>query len=293
VLTAAYGAVLDAVRGIAWPALRRARSAVPGPHPSTVRGTTAEFVEYRGYRQGDDPKRIDWKLVARTDRVYIRLSQERTILPTMVLVDASASMAFPVDTKAKWEMACQLAIALAAIARHGGDPVGLAVAHAGGRSFVAPRTRRSVLEEMMQALSVEPTGDAPLTPTMTDAIRRSARVAVVSDFLGDTEDLIAAGRHFVAAGGEMYAIHVVDPLELDPDPKRLLLTDPENPAIRRPMSREARAAYTRRFAAWRAQLAHDWRLAGAVYAMVVPGTESLRHLVRRITTPPRSGRVGR
>ncbi len=292
-LTAAYGAVLDAVRGIAWPARRRARSAVPGPHPSTVRGTTAEFVEYRGYRQGDDPKRIDWKLLARTDRVYIRLSQERTILPTMVVVDASASMAFPVDTKAKWEMACQLAIALAAIARYGGDPVGLAVAHAGGRSFVAPRTRRSVLEEMMQALSVEPAGDAPLTPAVADAIRRSGRVAVVSDFLGDTEDLLAVGRHFVAAGAEMYAIHVVDPLELDPDPKRLLLTDPENPAIRRPMSREARAAYTQRFAAWRAQLAHDWRLAGAVYAMAVPGTESLRHVVRRITTPPRSGRAGR
>ena len=102
---ATYAGVLDAVRGIGWPALRRVRSAVPGPHVSRVRGTTAEFVEYRPYRQGDEPKKIDWKLVARTDRVYIRLSQERAILPTMLVLDASGSMAFPTTTNAKWELA--------------------------------------------------------------------------------------------------------------------------------------------------------------------------------------------
>ena len=73
---ATFAPVLDAVRGIGWPALHRVSSAVPGPHISRVRGTTAEFVEHRPYRQGDEPKKIDWKLVARTDRVYIRLSQD-------------------------------------------------------------------------------------------------------------------------------------------------------------------------------------------------------------------------
>jgi uncharacterized protein (DUF58 family) len=290
---ATYAAVLDAVRGIGWPALRRVRSAVPGPHVSTVRGTTAEFVEHRPYRQGDDPKKIDWKLVARTDRVYIRLSQERAILPTMLVLDASASMAFPAATVAKWDLARRLAIALAAVARHRGDPVGMIVVHPGGVRTIVPRTRRTVLEEMMLAVEVMPGGDAPLAPAVAEAMRRSARVVLITDFLGDADAALAVGRTFVASGGELHAIHVVDPGELDPDPKKLLLADPEQPALRRPMSPPARAEYLRRFGAWREELAREWRKAGGIYAMVVPGSESMRAMVRRITTPPGSAQSGR
>jgi uncharacterized protein (DUF58 family) len=287
---ARYAAVLDSVRGIGWPALRRVRSAVPGPHVSKVRGTTAEFVEYRPYRQGDDPKKIDWKLVGRTDRVYIRVSQERTILPTMLVLDASASMAFPIGTQGKWEMARQLAIGLAAVARHRGDPVGLALAGALGSRVIAPRTRKTVLEEMMQLLERAPTGEAPLAPTATEAMRHGTRVVLVSDFLGDADALLAAGKTYAAAGNELYAIHVVDRAELDPDPKKLLLSDPERPEVRRPMSPPARAAYIRRFGEWRAGLAREWRAIGGVYTMVVPGDEQWRQVIRRITTPQGTAR---
>jgi uncharacterized protein (DUF58 family) len=287
---ATYAPVLDAVRGIGWPALRRVRSAVPGPHLSIVRGSTAEFVEYRPYRQGDDPKRIDWKLVARTDRVYIRVSQERAMLPTMLLLDASASMAFPTATNAKWELARQVAIGLAAIARHRGDPVGLAVAHPAGARTIAPRTRRTVMDEMMHALDLAPAGEAPLAPVALDAMRRCARMAIVSDFLGDADAVRKGAATFAAAGGELYAVHIVDAGELDPDPKRLLLADPEQAALRRPMSPAARMAYLERFGAWRAQLAREWRAVGAVYVMVVTGTEPLRRTIRRITTPEGAAR---
>ena len=287
---ATYAPVLDAVRGIGWPALRRVRSAIPGPHLSIVRGSTAEFVEYRPYRQGDDPRKIDWKLVGRTDRVYIRVSQERTVLPTMLLLDATASMAFPVSTNAKWELARRVAIGLAAVARHRGDPVGLALAHPSGARTIAPRTRRTVLDEMMHALDVAPAGDAPLAPVALDAMRRSARVAIVSDFLGDADALREAAATFAAAGGELYAVHIVDAGELDPDARRLLLTDPEQPGLRRPMSPPARATYLQRFGAWRERLARDWRGVGAVYVMLVTGTEPLRRTIRRITTPEGAAR---
>jgi len=282
---ATYAPVLDAVRGIGWPALRRVRSAVPGPHLSVVRGSTAEFVEYRPYRQGDDPRTIDWKLVGRTDRVYVRVSQERAVLPTMLLLDATASLAFPVSTNAKWELARRVAIGLAAVARHRGDPVGLALAHPGGARTIAPRTRRTVLDEMMHALDLAPAGDAPLAPVATDAMRRSARVAIVSDFLGDADALRAAAATFAAAGGELYVVHIVDAGELDPDPRRLLLTDPEQPGLRRPMSPPARVTYLRQFTAWRERLARDWRALGAVYVMLVTGAEPLRRSIRRITNP--------
>src|SRR3954465_7012630 len=111
--------VLDAVRGLVWHARRKARSALPGAHDATTRGASAEFVEYRPYRQGDDPGKIDWKLLGRTDRVYVRLSPERSIRPTMLVLDASASMAFPTATRAKWTAAGRLGLGLAAVARHG------------------------------------------------------------------------------------------------------------------------------------------------------------------------------
>ena len=107
-----FAPLLDAVRGIRWPARKAVRGGIPGAHTSRLRGISAEFTEYRPYRQGDDPKRIDWKLFARSDRAYIRLSNDRAILPTMIVLDASASMAFPVATNAKWQLAGQLGVAL-------------------------------------------------------------------------------------------------------------------------------------------------------------------------------------
>ncbi|HEX3160876.1 MAG TPA: DUF58 domain-containing protein [Gemmatimonadaceae bacterium] len=287
---ARYAAVLDAVRGLGWPALRRVRSAVPGPHVSTVRGTTAEFVEYRPYRQGDEPRRIDWKLLARTDRVHVRLSQERAILPSMIVLDASESMAFPKPAHAKYDLARQLAIGLAAVARHRGDPVGLAVAAAAGTVTVAPRTRRTVLDEMMHAVDGEPGGSAALAPALAEAARRATRVVLVSDFLDEDPAWLARARAFAAAGGELYAVHVIDPQELDPGHARRLVADPEAPEVRRPLSPAARAEYVRRFTAWREELARDLRAMGAVYAVAVPGEEPLRQTIRRITTPQQGAR---
>jgi uncharacterized protein (DUF58 family) len=277
-----YAPVLDAVRGLTWPALHRVHSAVPGPHISRVRGATVEFIEHRPYRQGDETRRIDWKLVARTDRVYIRLSQERAIQPTMFLLDASASMAFPQPAPHKWHHARSLAIGLASVARYAGDPVGLLVTN-GKPVIVEPRTRRTVLDEMMRALDVAPAGNAELAPALAEATRRCRRLVILTDFLGDADALLLAGRAFAAAGNEVYALHVVAREELDPDPKYRLVEDPEEPLLRRPMPASARAAYLRTFAAWRQQLARDWRNAGAVYEMCVPNQEPIRQTIRRIT----------
>jgi uncharacterized protein (DUF58 family) len=275
-------AVLDAVRGLVWPARRKARSALPGAHDATTRGGSAEFVEYRAYRQGDDPGRIDWKLLGRTDRVYVRLSPDRAVLSTMLVVDASASMAFPSDTLLKWTSARSLALGLAAIARHGGDPVGLAVVSVDGMRVVQPRTRRSVLDEIMRALAPLPAGEAALAPALEVAMRRAARVVVVSDFLGDADEQLAAVRRLGAARREVHAVHLAAREELEPAEGRRLVADPEQPGLRRPMPPAARAEYLKRFAAWRTELARAWRGAGAAYTLVVAGAEPLRQTIRRI-----------
>ncbi len=281
-----FAAILDAVRGIKWPARVAVRGGIPGAHTSRMRGISAEFTEYRPYRQGDDLGRIDWKLFARSDRAYIRLSNDRAILPTMIVLDASASMAFPVETNAKWNLAAQLAVGLAAVARGAADPVGLSIAREGKPIQLQPRTRQGVIHEMIRALEDAGSGGSdPLTPAFTAASRVAGRIVLISDFLGDADDLLNNAARAIAGAKEVHAIHIVAPEEIDPPREALLVSDPEAPDVRRPLAGDARDAYEIAYGAWREKLSHDWSDAGVTYTMAVVGEEAPDHLIRRITAP--------
>jgi uncharacterized protein (DUF58 family) len=279
-----FAALLDAVRGIRWPARSAVRGGIPGAHTSRLRGISAEFTEYRPYRQGDDPRRIDWKLFARSDRAYIRLSNDRAILPTMIVLDASASMAFPVATNAKWDLAAQLGVGLGSVARNSGDPVGMVIARENEPLVLAPRMRSSVTHEIIRAVSqTEPAGSAPLSAAVSLAAQTGGRLVIVTDFLGDAEELLSVAGRWVVAGREVHAIHIVAREEVDPSHESVMVTDPEADDIRRPMVGEARDRYIERFAAWRDELSHQWSDAGVSYTMAIPGDETVDHLIRRVT----------
>ena len=180
-----YGPILDAVRGLTWPARRRVSGVHTGSHLSRLRGRAPELSEYRLYRQGDDPRQLDWKLLARSDRAFTRLSDDRAVHPTWFLVDASASMAFPSASQAKWWMARALATALASIAQRAGDPVGAIIVASGGTAHVRARTRADVLVELVSALgSVTPAGAAEAAPSLV-LVPERARLVILSDLLGD------------------------------------------------------------------------------------------------------------
>ncbi|HEY3257763.1 MAG TPA: DUF58 domain-containing protein [Gemmatimonadaceae bacterium] len=284
-----YAALLDAVRGIRWPARSAVRGGIPGAHTSRLRGISAEFTEYRPYRQGDDPRRIDWKLFARSDRAYIRLSNDRAILPTMIVLDASASMAFPVATNAKWKLAAHLGVGLGAVARNSGDPVGLIIARGEEPLLLSPRMRRSVTHEIIRAVSAtHPDGSAPLSPSLWIAAQSGGRLVIVTDFLGDAADLLATASRWVAAGREVHVIHVIAREELNPPHEAAMVSDPEAVEIRRPLVGDAREEYVEAFASWREDLAHDWSDAGISYTMAVTGEEAADHLIRRVAAS-RSG----
>jgi uncharacterized protein (DUF58 family) len=283
-----YGALLDAVRGVHWQARRAVTSPMAGTHHSKLRGTSAEFSEYRLYRQGDDPRRIDWRLLGRSDRAYIRLATDRAMLPTMLVLDASASMAFPVATRAKWRRAQELAVGLAAVVHADGDPVGVAVRDDRGlERVVPPRTRRGVVSEIARVVDgAEPNGADPLAPRV--AALRSARIAVLTDLLGDADELLGAARVHIAAGGEVHLIHVVAREELEPPRRPILAADPEQPTLRRLLVDSTRPAYENAFGEWRAEMARRWRAAGAVYIEVVTDEPAPR-AVRRIADAPGVG----
>lgn len=278
---ARYGELLDAVRGLTWPSRRRASGVLPGTHESRRRGMSPELSEYRAYRQGDDPKQLDWKLLARTDRAFVRLAEERSILSTFFLLDASASMAFPAGGTSKWESACALTIALAAVAHRAGDPVALVVPTGRGEVAVSPRTRRGTVHELARALgSVTPQGSPALSPILGRDLR-ARRIVIVSDFLGDEEALRRAAQALVAQGGDIHAIHVVARQELEPAIGTGMIMDPEHEEVRRPITPASRAVYLERFAAWRAELARAWRLCGAAFTEVVADDDPAR-VVRRV-----------
>jgi uncharacterized protein (DUF58 family) len=276
---ASYGALLDAVRGVRWPAMRRAAGASLGAHRSRLRGNSSEFSEFRPYRQGDDPRRLDWRLLARSDRAYVRLTTDRATLRTAILVDASASLAFPSPSMDKWQRACEVAVALAAVAHAEGDPVGLAIASE-PPVRLAPRARRSVIAEMIRALAdTTPAGSAALAPLL--AATRASRVAVVTDLLGDADALLGAARLKIAAGGEVVVVHLVAPEELDPPADAQLALDPEQPELRRSLDGASRAEYGRAFAKWRDEMRTAFRAGGVRYVRAV-STEAAARIVRRI-----------
>ena len=280
-----YAALLDAVRGVRWPARSAVRGGIPGAHTSRLRGISAEFTEYRPYRQGDDLRRIDWKLFARSDRAYIRLSNDRAILPTMIVLDASASMAFPVATSAKWMLAAHVGIALGAVARNSGDPVGLVVA-GDEPLLLAPRMRRSVTHEIIRAISAtRPGGSEPLSPSVSIAAQSGGRLVIVTDFLGDAGELLTVASRWVAAGREVHAVHVIAREEIDPPREAAMVSDPEASDIRRALTGDTRDSYMAAYAEWRDRIAHDFTEAGVAYSTAIVGEETPDHLIRRITAP--------
>ncbi len=271
-MTASYGPLLDALRGVRWPARRAVGAALPGAHRSRQRGTSGEFTEYRLYRQGDDPKQLDWKLLGRSDRAFVRLTDDRALLPTWFVVDGSLSMSFPDAQSAipsatpnKWQLAKAIAIGLAAVANASSDPVGLIMTSASGIERLAARTRRGTIGEIARTLDGARCGGAlALAPVLT-MIPAMARVVIISDMLGDLDALIRTAAQRTVAGGIVECVHVVAREEVSPPNGAFLARDPEQPQLQRILAPNVLATYHTRFADFRAETARRWRAAGAGY----------------------------
>ena len=112
---------------------------ITGQHRSPHRGSSVEFAEYRKYVPGDDLRRLDWRVLARTDRYYIREFEADTNLRCYVIVDCSKSMAFGEKGMRKFDYARKMAATLAYMLVHQGDAVGLEIFDDGVVSDIPPR----------------------------------------------------------------------------------------------------------------------------------------------------------
>ena len=143
--------------------------------------------------------------------------------------------------------------------------------------------RRGAVADLTRALdAVAPAGSGTLAPLIDEMVGRTrGRLVVVSDFLSDDADVLARARALAASGVTVHAVHVVAREELSPPEEALVVSDPEDPSVRRPLTRRTRAAYLARFDEWRSRMRQEWRTAGASYVMAVTD-EPIGRLVHEI-----------
>ena len=194
-----------------------------GLHNSPFHGYSAEFSQYRHYRPGDDLKYIDWKLFARTDRLYTKQYRETTNLGAQIMVDASQSMAFRGRTGvAKLDYARLTAAALAYLIAGQGDAVGLVIYDESVRQYLPSRTGQSHLRGVLAALAkMQSPGTTGATSTArslrrsVDLLTRRGVVILVSDLYDDEDAVEAELRRAARMGHEVAVFHVLTRDELE------------------------------------------------------------------------------
>lgn len=189
-----------------------------GRHRSPGLGGSLEFAEHRPYVPGDDLRRVDWKVYGRTDRWYVRESEQETNLRATLVVDASASMAYASGENAsKWEYTRALAASLAWLLLAQQDAVGLATFGDGLRAFIPPRGGRAQRARLFAALEAEEAsgGTSPEGPfrQLAERLPRRGLLVLISDLLGPPERFLPGLRFFRHRRHEVVVFHVLDPAE--------------------------------------------------------------------------------
>lgn len=190
-----------------------------GLHKSPFKGFSVEFAEYRAYMPGDELKRIDWKVYAKTDRFYIREYEEETNLKAYLLLDTSASMAYSSKGVSKLEYASYLAAALSYLLLKQKDSVGLVTFSDKLETYIPPRCSPAHLTALLNTIDkTRPGGQTNVAQTfhmLAERIKRRGLVIILSDLLDDKEKVLSALRHFRHRKHEVLVFQILDPNERD------------------------------------------------------------------------------
>ncbi|HBU59116.1 MAG TPA: DUF58 domain-containing protein [Verrucomicrobiales bacterium] len=194
--------------------------AITGQHRSPHKGFSVEFAQHREYVQGDEIRRVDWKVFAKTDRYYVREYEEETNLRAMLLLDASGSMGYKGENGiTKLQHAIKLSACLAHIIMKQSDSIGLMTFDTKIRSHIPPRSStrhlRILYEEM---LKTRPGGETDVSKVFHDIVPRIDKrgmVFILSDCFTDVKSLLASIAHFRHASHEVVIFHVMDRDEVE------------------------------------------------------------------------------
>ncbi|HTE44151.1 MAG TPA: DUF58 domain-containing protein [Gemmatimonadaceae bacterium] len=190
-----------------------------GGHRSPFHGYSTEFRQHRPYRAGDDLKYLDWKLFARSDRLYTRQFRETTNLSVMIVLDTSASMAYPPHGVSKFQYGQIVAAALSYLVSEQGHAVGLMTMDAGKLSYVAARGGRQHLRALLARIDrFKPAGawdPARVIARSAQLLQRRGVVIVISDFYDAEEDTRREMRRVAQRGHDVAMLQLISPSEMD------------------------------------------------------------------------------
>ena len=190
-----------------------------GLHRSPYHGFSVEFSEYRQYTPGDDPRYLDWRLYARSDRYYIKRFEDETNLRCHLLLDLSRSMSFTSLSYTKADYARTLAATLAYFLSIQRDAVGLMTFDETVQEFVPARFRHGQLRRLMTALERETAGTSTdLVQPLERAAERVAKrgmLILISDLPTPLAGLETSLGYLRARGHEVLVFQILDPAELD------------------------------------------------------------------------------
>ena len=198
-----------------------------GIHRSPYHGFSAEFTEYRQYVQGDDTRYLDWRLLARSDRYYIKKFEDETNLRCHILLDQSRSMTFGSLDWNKADYAHSLAATLAYFLFQQGDAVGLLSFDDKIRDYLPARNRPGHLRQLMLSLEKPHAGKStnlakPLR-RIVELVNKKGIMALVSDLLTPVDELERQLGQLTATGHEVIVFRILDPQEVNFDYNEALL----------------------------------------------------------------------
>ena len=196
---------------------------ISGKHKSARKGASVEFAEHRQYFPGDDLRNLDWKLVARRQRLYIKQYVDETNLRATIVLDRSGSMSYAgaksLDRLSKLDYAKYMAASLAYLLVNQQDAAGLITYDDKVNSCIPAKTSPAQVRRILEEIDrTEPGGDTEMAEVLHEVAERVPRrsvVFVLSDFFHDAVSLLKAMHHLRFRHHEVIAIQIVDPDEVD------------------------------------------------------------------------------
>ncbi|HEX7120103.1 MAG TPA: DUF58 domain-containing protein [Longimicrobiales bacterium] len=267
---------------------------IAGLHRAPYLGLSLDFAEHRAYHPGDDVRRIDWRLYARTDRYHVKEYEADTNADFTVVLDVSRSMGYASGGISKLDYARCLAATLTYFSHRQRDRVGMVAFADDVVERVPPSARH--LDAVLHALDrLEPARRGALAAPLrrvAETLKRRGVVVVVSDFYEEPESAVAAVRRLRGRGGDVIVFHVLDPAELEfPFDRAATFRDLESGERIPVVPTELRARYRELIEAHTAALARRFADDGIDYALLNTATPldhalfgylSARHRLSRV-----------
>ncbi|MEO7190402.1 MAG: DUF58 domain-containing protein [Vicinamibacterales bacterium] len=190
---------------------------INGLHRAPYFGASIDFAEHRGYVPGDDIRRVDWRLYARTDRYFVKQYEADTNANFAVLLDVSKSMGFASQGVSKLEYAKFLAACLAYLSQRQRDRVGIVTFDEEVVAHVPPSAKHFniLLHTLDQAVAQRQGRLVANLRLMAEHFKRRSIVALISDLYENPEDLLDALKPYSFLGNDLVVFHVLDPAEIE------------------------------------------------------------------------------